>query len=67
MWTRRMWALVATVMAIGLVAGAVMAADALMGRDASCMRWLRRFREAPPVGADGEAGRGRRESRRRRG
>jgi 5-methyltetrahydrofolate--homocysteine methyltransferase len=46
---------------------AVMAADALMGRDPSCMRWLRRFREAPPVGADGEAGRGRRESRRRRG
>jgi 5-methyltetrahydrofolate--homocysteine methyltransferase len=46
---------------------AVMAADALMGRDPSCMRWLRRFREAPPVGADGEVGRGRRESRRRRG
>jgi 5-methyltetrahydrofolate--homocysteine methyltransferase len=46
---------------------AVMAADAMMGHDASCMRWLRRFREAPPAGADGEPPRGRREGRRRRG
>ncbi|MBV9521526.1 MAG: methyltetrahydrofolate cobalamin methyltransferase [Alphaproteobacteria bacterium] len=46
---------------------AVMAADALMGTDPSCMRYLRRFREAPAVGADGEVGRGRREGRRRRG
>jgi len=32
------------------------------------MRWIRKYREAPVVGADGEMGRGRREvgSRRRR-
>jgi 5-methyltetrahydrofolate--homocysteine methyltransferase len=48
---------------------AVMAADAMMGHDPSCMRWLRKFREAPPAvaGAEGEAMRGRREGRRRRG
>ncbi|HZS84444.1 MAG TPA: methyltetrahydrofolate cobalamin methyltransferase [Stellaceae bacterium] len=46
---------------------AVMAADALMGADPSCMRYLRRFREAPPAGAEGEAARSRREGRRRRG
>lgn len=46
----------------------IMAADALMGHDPSCMRWLRRFREAPAPGAEGEAAaRGRREGRRRRG
>jgi len=38
-----------------------------MGHDPSCMRWLRKFREQPPAGAEGEAARGRREGRRRRG
>ncbi len=49
---------------------AVMAADALMGHDPHCMRWLKKFREQPPAGtagAEGEAARGRREGRRRRG
>ena len=48
---------------------AVMAADALMGHDPSCMRWLRKFREVPAAtpGADTDAARGRREGRRRRG
>jgi 5-methyltetrahydrofolate--homocysteine methyltransferase len=48
---------------------AVMGADAMMGHDPSCMRWLRKYREVPPsvAGAEGEAARGRRESRRRRG
>jgi 5-methyltetrahydrofolate--homocysteine methyltransferase len=46
---------------------AVMGADAMMGHDPSCMRWLRRFREAPPAGSDAEAARGRRDARRRRG
>ena len=49
---------------------AVMAADAMMGHDPHCMRWLRKFREQPPAGtasAEGEAQRGRREGRRRRG
>jgi 5-methyltetrahydrofolate--homocysteine methyltransferase len=45
---------------------ACMAADVMMGHDPDCMRWIRRFREAPPAGADGEAGRGRREVGRRR-
>ncbi len=49
---------------------AVLAADALMGHDPHCMRWLKKFREQPPAGAagaEGEAARGRREGRRRRG
>ncbi len=46
---------------------AIMAADAMMGHDPSCMRYLRRFREAPAPGSDAEAARGRREGRRRRG
>ena len=45
---------------------AIMGSDVLMGHDQDCMRWIRKFREAPPAGADGEQ-RGRRESRRRRG
>jgi len=45
---------------------AVMGADVMMGHDPNCVRWIRRFREAPPAGSLGEASRGRRESRRRR-
>jgi 5-methyltetrahydrofolate--homocysteine methyltransferase len=45
---------------------AVMGADVMMGHDPDCARWIRRFRQAPTAGADGEV-RGRRESRRRRG
>ena len=45
---------------------AVMGADVMMGNDPACARWIRRFREAPPAGAEGEPVRGRRESRRRR-
>ena len=41
---------------------ACMAADVMMGHDADCTQWIRKFRETPPVGADGEAGRGRRDS-----
>jgi len=46
---------------------AVMAADAMMGHDPSCMRWLKKFREAPAAGSEAEAARNRREGRRRRG
>jgi 5-methyltetrahydrofolate--homocysteine methyltransferase len=42
-----------------------MAADVMMGHDPDCTQWIRKFRGAPPVGADGEAGRGRREVGRR--
>jgi 5-methyltetrahydrofolate--homocysteine methyltransferase len=45
---------------------AVMGADVMMGHDPDCARWIRKYREAPPVGADGEAGRGRREGGHRR-
>jgi 5-methyltetrahydrofolate--homocysteine methyltransferase len=45
---------------------ACMAADVMMGHDPDCKRWIRRFREAPAIGADGEAGRGRREVGKRR-
>jgi 5-methyltetrahydrofolate--homocysteine methyltransferase len=45
---------------------AIMGADVLMGHDQDCMRWIRKFREAPPAGADGAEARGRRETRRRR-
>ncbi len=41
----------------------IMAADVLNGVDANCARWLRRFREPLPEGAEGE---GRRRERRRR-
>lgn len=46
---------------------AVMGADVMMGHDPDCVRWIRRFRQAPAAGAEREAARGRRESRRRRG
>lgn len=45
---------------------ACMAADVMMGHDPDCMQWIRRFREAPVAGADGEVPRGRREVGRRR-
>jgi 5-methyltetrahydrofolate--homocysteine methyltransferase len=51
---------------------AVMGADVMMGHDPDCMRWLRKFREAPPApgpagAAPGEgAARGRREGGHRR-
>ena len=45
---------------------ACMAADVMMGHDPDCMQWIRRFREAPAIGADGEMGRGRREVGKRR-
>jgi len=38
----------------------------MMGHDPDCMRWIRKFREAPAMGADGEMGRGRREGGSRR-
>jgi 5-methyltetrahydrofolate--homocysteine methyltransferase len=43
---------------------ACLGADVMMGHDPHCARWIQRFREAPPPGADGEASRGRRERRR---
>src|SRR5579859_2938264 len=52
---------------------AVMAADVMMGHDPDCARWIRRFREAPPMLAGGgaapsaeNAARGRREGGHRR-
>ena len=48
------------------VVKAVMAADVMMGHDPDCMRWIRKFRQAPVMGADGEMGRGRRETGTRR-
>jgi 5-methyltetrahydrofolate--homocysteine methyltransferase len=50
----------------GDVVKACMGADVMMGHDPDCARWIRKFREAPPPGADGEAGRGRREGGHRR-
>ena len=44
---------------------ACLGADVMMGHDPDCARWISRFREAPPIGADGEASRGRRERGRR--
>jgi len=43
----------------------IMAADVLNGVDRNCGRWLRKFREPAPAGAEAEGGR--RERRRRRG
>jgi len=43
----------------------IMAADVLNGVDRNCGRWLRKFREPVPAGAEAEGGR--RERRRRRG
>ena len=48
------------------VVRACMAADVMMGHDPDCARWIRKFREAPTMGADGEMGRGRRETGKRR-
>ena len=48
------------------VVKAIMGADVMMGHDPDCMRWIRKFREAPTMGADGEMGRGRREGGSRR-
>lgn len=48
------------------VVRAVMGADVMMGHDPDCARWIRKFRQDPPAGADGAPGRGRRESSRRR-
>jgi 5-methyltetrahydrofolate--homocysteine methyltransferase len=52
---------------------ACMAADVMMGHDPHCERWIKRFREAPPLQASGAAGeapqgamRGRREGGHRR-
>jgi 5-methyltetrahydrofolate--homocysteine methyltransferase len=52
---------------------ACMAADVMMGHDPDCARWIRRFREAPPLNASGAAAaasegaaRGRREGGHRR-
>jgi 5-methyltetrahydrofolate--homocysteine methyltransferase len=45
---------------------AIMGADVLMGHDPQCMRWIRRYRDPAAGGAEIEAARGRRESRRRR-
>jgi 5-methyltetrahydrofolate--homocysteine methyltransferase len=53
---------------------ACMAADVMMGHDPDCARWIRRFREAPPLHASGAtpaapapgAARGRREGGHRR-
>ena len=44
---------------------ACLGADVMMGHDPDCARWISRYREPPPPGADGEAGRGRRERGRR--
>ncbi|HUO96423.1 MAG TPA: methyltetrahydrofolate cobalamin methyltransferase [Steroidobacteraceae bacterium] len=52
---------------------AVMGADIMMGHDPDCMRWIRKYREAPPAAVAGvpgqapaEAPRGRREGGHRR-
>jgi len=43
-----------------------LAADVMLGHDPDCTQWIRKFREQPVAGADGEASRGRREVGRRR-
>jgi 5-methyltetrahydrofolate--homocysteine methyltransferase len=45
---------------------AIMGADVLMGHDPQCGRWIRKYREPAVAGAEMDATRGRRESRRRR-
>ncbi len=47
------------------VAAATLGADVMMGCDPDCMNWISRYREVPAEAA--ESGRGRRQSRRRRG
>jgi 5-methyltetrahydrofolate--homocysteine methyltransferase len=44
---------------------ACLGADVMMGHDPHCERWIARYREAPPPGAESENGRGRRERGRR--
>lgn len=46
---------------------AILGADVVMGHDANCAAWIRKYREPAPEGAGGEGGegRGRREGRRR--
>ena len=44
----------------------VMAANVLMGVDRDCSRWIRKYREPAPAGAEAAEGAGRRERRRRR-
>lgn len=46
---------------------AVMGGDAMLGHDPHCLRWLKKYREAPAAGSEEAAARERRESRRRRG
>ena len=46
---------------------AVMGADAMLGHDPHCLRWLKKYREAPAPGSEEATARERRESRRRRG
>lgn len=48
------------------VVRAIMGADVMMGHDPDCARWIRKFRQDPPAGADGAPGRGRRDTSRRR-
>ena len=43
---------------------ACLGADVMMGHDPHCERWIARFREQQPPGAEGAAVRGRREGRR---
>ncbi|HTL49700.1 MAG TPA: methyltetrahydrofolate cobalamin methyltransferase [Steroidobacteraceae bacterium] len=43
---------------------ACLGADVMMGHDPHCERWIQRFREQQPPGAEGTAVRGRREGRR---
>ena len=46
---------------------AIMGADVMMGHDPDCARWIKKYREPPPIGAAGEgAARGRREGGHRR-
>ncbi|MDM8348841.1 dihydropteroate synthase [Pseudomonas sp. sp1636] len=49
----------------GEIMAAIMGADVMMGHDPDCMRWIKKFREAPAASADGTEARGRRETRRR--
>lgn len=44
----------------------VMGADVMMGHDRNCSRWIRRFREPAPEGAETQGARGGRDGRRRR-
>ena len=50
----------------GDIVRACMGADVMMGHDPDCARWIRKFREVPAMGADGEMARGRRDTSNRR-